>query len=182
MYFFQQACRRSKEKGEKLRPSKQSSVSLYLRRKSFLKPPGGFLCISITTVRYCGHSGLLTRPGRRALAKGIILYHVVIPSSPTPWKRGCTRMRGGGVGLSEPDNTQSEPYKVKMDLLTQGWELRSMKQDDGFRTNYVQSSRTSPNTTPFFTASLCKVAWKTPPSGHLHSACSSWYTCASPPH
>lgn len=39
---------------------------------------------------------------------------------PYPPKKGLARMSGGGVGLSEPDNTQSELYKVTMDLLTQG--------------------------------------------------------------
>lgn len=147
---------------------------LYLRRKSFLKPPGGSLCVSITTVKSCGRSRLLTRLRRRASAKGIILYHVVIPSSSIPPKGDVQGWEVvGWASLNQITHNQNSTngtlQSLTMDLLTQGWELRPMKQVDGFRTNYVQRSRTSPNTQPFFTSFLCKVAWKIPPSGHLHA-------------
>lgn len=88
-YFCHHTCRRSKEKGEKVRPSRQASVCLYLKRKSFLNAPPP------TPRRFPpylnNHSEILwglhatNKTGKRRFSKRgqIILYRVIIPS-PAP--------------------------------------------------------------------------------------------------
>lgn len=158
-----------KQEGKEVMPQQAVLGVPWSEKKVFPETPKRFpLCLS-------NHSEILwalqvtNKAGAKSFSKGDYSIPCCHSQLPYPPKKGRAWMRGGGVGLSEPDNTQSELYKVTMDLLTQGWELRSMKQDGGFRTNFVQSSRTSPNTQPFITSSLCKVAWKAPPSGHLHA-------------